>query len=82
MIDFGNLMETAIERIKPCLPENYEIDDTNCDEGIFQICVFDIEKFPGRLADRFRFMRYAGETDAEVLKRSGRTVDKYIESWR
>ena len=81
-MDFDNLMQMAMDRIKPYLPDMYEMDDCSWGEGFFQICVFDCRK-PGLSSpvDRFRFRRYAGETDDEVMKRFDNEVDNYTTGW-
>ena len=92
-INYLQLMELSMERIRPYLPEDYEMDDTGWDEDqeIFQICIFDVSKPPrtdafGNLivtgpADRFRFYRQAGETDDQLMDRWNREVQKFAESW-
>lgn len=81
-MDFGDLLDLAIERVKPYLPENIEIDDVGWGDGIFQICLFDVSRFPGRLVDRFRFFRNAGETEEELIQRFDEEVDSYAKGWR
>ena len=85
-INYLQLMELSAERIRPYLPEDYEMDDLGWDEDreIFQICVFDCSRpdFDNRgPADRFRFYRQAGETDEELMDRWNREVQKFAESW-
>ena len=75
-------MDLAINRIRQYLPEDHEIDDINCEDNIFQICVFDVAKFPGHLVDRFRFEIRASETELETYDRFNDTLCKFVESWR
>ena len=82
-IDFGDLMEMAMERIKPYLPEDYEMDDCSWGDGIFQIKVFYVKDCGNpSAADRLRFIRRAGETDEEVMERFNSEIQKYAEGWR
>ncbi len=82
MIDFGHLLDVAIDRIKPCLPEFHEIDDVSWGEDAFQLHVIDAEKFPGRTVDRFLFIRNPGESDDDVMERFNEAVAEYARSWR
>ena len=81
-MDFERLIDLAIERIRPYLPQDHEIDDVSWGDGIFQICIFDVSLFPGRLVDRLRFMRMPGETKAETYARFEQTLTEYTMSWR
>lgn len=82
-LDFGDLMELAMERIKPYLPDDYEMDDCSWGDGIFQIKVFCVSDFGNLTAsDRFRFFRLAGETDDEVVARFDTEVKRYANGWR
>ena len=90
-INYLNLMELSAERIRPYLPDMYEMDDMECDEDeeIFQISVFDCSRpdfVDGFIshgpADRFRFYRQAGETDEELMDRWNRELQEFCESWK
>ena len=76
------MLDVAIERIRPHLPENYEIDDIAWGDNAFQICIFDVSKFPGILADRFFFLKRSGETETETAFRLNDTINEYITNWR
>lgn len=85
-IEFWRLMNLAAERIRQYLPKNYEMDDNECDEEneIFQICIFDSTSFESYYrgpADRFRFYRYNGESDKEMINRWNREVNEFCERW-
>ena len=82
-IMFENLLDNSIDLISQYLPEDHEIDDVSWDdqEQIFQICVFDVSEFPGRMVDRFRFYRLPGETDDELSNRWQREIDEFNSSW-
>lgn len=83
MIDIIKLMELAAERIRPYLPDMYELDDFSWGEDIFQIRVFNCSRpelyHP---VDTFRFGRDSGESDEEMMARFDRKVQNFAESWR
>lgn len=82
-LDFGDLMETAMERVAPYLPDLYEMDDCRWGDGIFEIKVFYVKDCGNPSAsDRFRFIRRAGESDEEVMERFNSEIQKYAEGWR
>lgn len=86
-ISYLQMMDLSAERIRPYLPEDYEMDDMAWDEDheIFQICVFDASRpdFDNRgPADRFRFYRKPGETDEELMDRWNRELQEFCESWK
>lgn len=80
---FENLLDNSIELIRQNLPEDHEIDDVAWSETeeIFQIPVFDVSQFPGRMADRFRFYRLPGETDEELSNRWQEEINAFNSSW-
>ena len=81
-MDVNTLLDLATERIRQYLPEDYEMDDISWGENIFQICVFDVSAFPGRLEDRFLFEIRASETEAETADRFNDELNTFVENWR
>ena len=81
-MNIETLLDEAVERIRPYLPEDHEIDDVSWGDRIFQICIFDVAIFPGRMVDRFRFSIHADETEEETAARFEDAVKDYINSWR
>lgn len=81
-MDIDILLDNAISQIRQYLPDQYEIDDISWDETMFQICIFDVAKFPGRLADRFRFGMHPEETEEELITRFNDRLTEYCKSWR
>lgn len=79
---FENLLDNSIELIRQSLPEDHEMDDIAWAEtdDIFQIPIFDVSKFPGRLVDRFRFYRFPSETDEECGERWQREINAFNNS--
>ena len=80
---FDALFDKSCELILQNLPEDHEIDDIswNDEEEIFQIPVFDVSQFPGRMVDRFRFYRLPGETDEELSNRWQEEINAFNSSW-
>lgn len=78
----NEMLNVAIERIRQYLPEDHEMDDIACDDTAFQICIIDVSKFPGKLADRFFFTRRPGETEDETTQRFADTITEYTLTWR
>ena len=80
---FDALFDKSCELIFQNLPEDHEIDDIawNDEEEIFQIPVFDVSQFPGRMVDRFRFYRLPGETDEELSNRWQKEINVFNSSW-
>ena len=56
---FENLLDNSIELIRQYLPEEHEMDDIAWAEtdDIFQIPIFDVSEFPGRLECGERWQR-------------------------
>ena len=91
-INYRQLMELSEERIRPYLPDMYEMDDMDFDEDeeIFQISVYDCSRpefaendgfIDYGPADRFRFYRMPGETDEALMERWNRELQEFCESW-
>ena len=80
---FDALFDKSCESILQNLPEDHEIDDIswNDEEEIFQVPVFDVSQFPGRMVDRFRFYRLPGETDEELSNRWQEEINAFNSSW-
>lgn len=80
---FENLLDNSIELIRQNLPEEHEIDDVAWSETeeIFQVPVFDVSQFPGRMVDRFRFYRLPGETDDDLSNRWQEEINVFNSSW-
>lgn len=85
MDEMQRLIDVAAERIKQCLPEDYEIDDISWSDDGFALPIFnvrtieDCQKGP---VDRFLFILSKSETDAENMERFERKLQEFAWNWR
>lgn len=91
-INFGDLLDKAIERITPYLPNMYEVDDQEYsnDEEYFQFSVYDcgrpeFDENDGVIdygpENEFIFMRDPDESDEETMDRWNKELQEFCESF-
>ncbi len=81
-ITTDKLLEIAIERIKPYLNEEYEMDDISSDNDAFCIHLYDVCCPGSGCAGRFYFCLRSWETEEEMIERFNEEVEEIIQEWR
>ena len=84
-INCGDLLDKAIERIAPHIPDQYTIDDPMWNENYgFEVNVFDLRTIRGDYipVSCFRFCRSQNYTNEEVMQDFERELEDYINIWR